>query len=439
MAVLSWGSSGVEVERLQAALKAAGCFNGIVDGFFGAMTYSAVLCFQRAHNLEPDGIAGPATIAALETGAGADDAVTGSARAISLHIGINRVDPAAYGGWDGTLSGCERDAETMAAIAGTEGFSVRRLVAPQADSKTILAEIRRAAQAVTAGGTFLLTYAGHGGQVPDTSGEEQDKLDETWVAFDRQILDDELMQAYAEFDAGVTIVVVSDSCHSGTVNRLLPPGIRGRKNRGEAEWELQQPYAELKASFYRNLAAARPGPADPAFAEYPRPSDELLAREGHLVLATSVGAEVPVHSPAGVSRTPIFAPAPGTASRVAVSGEGRAYATRCIPPGENIAANQIQKRALANAKKQAGEHEDVRADGLLLAGCQDNQLSQEVGGAGVFTTAVNRVWAANNFGASYEQFMSQVVSQMGPTQTPKLSRFGAQSVGISAKTPFDIS
>ena len=35
----------------------------------------------------------------------------------SLHLGLNFVDPAHYGGWDGELRACEFDANDMAAIA----------------------------------------------------------------------------------------------------------------------------------------------------------------------------------------------------------------------------------------------------------------------------------------------------------------------------------
>jgi hypothetical protein len=43
------------------------------------------------------------------------------ARGVSLHIGLNRVDPAHYDGWDGTLNACEFDANAMRAI--TDGSS----------------------------------------------------------------------------------------------------------------------------------------------------------------------------------------------------------------------------------------------------------------------------------------------------------------------------
>jgi metacaspase-1 len=91
-----------------------------------------------------------------------------------------------------------------------------------ATSDAVIQEIGSAALRLSAGDVCLITYSGHGGQVPDSNGDEFDGQDETWVLFDRMLIDDELYQLWSQFDAGVRIVVVSDSCHSGTVLRLRP-------------------------------------------------------------------------------------------------------------------------------------------------------------------------------------------------------------------------
>jgi hypothetical protein len=70
------------------------------------------------------------------------------------------------------------------------------------------------------GDFFWLTYSGHGGQVSDTnSDDETDEKDETWVLYDRQLVDLELYALWGEFKPGVRIFVLSDSCHSGSVTR----------------------------------------------------------------------------------------------------------------------------------------------------------------------------------------------------------------------------
>jgi hypothetical protein len=142
------------------------------------------------------------------------------ARGISLHVGLNRVDPAHYQGWDGALTACEFDANDMRAIAESQGFEARSLLTAEATSDAVLTAIERAAGELDRGDLFLCTYSGHGGQVPDRNGEgEEDRSDETWVAHDRQIVDDELYAQWGRFAPGVRIFVLSDSCHSGTVVR----------------------------------------------------------------------------------------------------------------------------------------------------------------------------------------------------------------------------
>jgi hypothetical protein len=145
--------------------------------------------------------------------------------AMSLHIGVNELDPNHYGGWSGPLDACEFDATDMAAIAKSKQMAATILLTKRATRKAVLAGIRAAANTLRAGDFFFLTYAGHGGQVEDVSGEEPDKLDETWCLFDGQLIDDELYLELGKFAKGVRVFVLSDSCHSGTVTRARPPAL----------------------------------------------------------------------------------------------------------------------------------------------------------------------------------------------------------------------
>ena len=146
------------------------------------------------------------------------------AKGISLHIGLNSVDPAHYDGWDGMLAACEFDAKDMVKLATKHGFEERTLLlTKEATTEEVIQAMQSAAKKLTKGDIFLLTYSGHGGQVPDSNFDEDDRKDETWVLFNRQLVDDELHGLYAGFKAGVRIMVLSDSCHSGTVTRAIPP------------------------------------------------------------------------------------------------------------------------------------------------------------------------------------------------------------------------
>ena len=144
------------------------------------------------------------------------------AKGKSIHIGLNTVDPAHYNGWDGQLQACEYDAKDMQAIAEGKGFESTIMLSKEATAEAVTEAIQQAAGELDKGDLLFLTYSGHGGQVPDTNSDEKgDGNDETWVLYDRQLVDDELFSLWAKFDAGVRIFVLSDSCHSGTVTRDL--------------------------------------------------------------------------------------------------------------------------------------------------------------------------------------------------------------------------
>jgi hypothetical protein len=163
------------------------------------------------------------------------------ARGISINIGLNRVDPDHYGG-PMLLEGCEFDARDMADIARAVGFEPPTLLlSPQATTTAVTQAIGSAARQLQAGDILLLTYSGHGSQVTDKNLDENDGKDETWCLFDRQLVDDELFGLWSEFQAGVRILVFSDSCHSGTVAQfrrgiaLLSENRRAKEEYGERE------------------------------------------------------------------------------------------------------------------------------------------------------------------------------------------------------------
>ncbi len=172
----------------------------------------------------------------------------------SLHLGLNFVDPAQYEGWNGELAACEFDAKDMLALAKARGFaSSQMLLTNAATSAAVIAGITNAAKQLQAGDIFFLTYSGHGGQVPDTNGDEKDNdgMDETWCLYDRQLVDDELYALWSKFKKGVRILVLSDSCHSGTVTRAVPPFLSGGPRQRVMPWITcgKKVYAAHKAAY----------------------------------------------------------------------------------------------------------------------------------------------------------------------------------------------
>jgi metacaspase-1 len=142
------------------------------------------------------------------------------AKGMALTIGLNSVDPKHYGGWSGDLNACEADARDMAEIVKSMKFKISTLLTKSATRKNVASKISGAAKALKAGDIFMLSYSGHGGQLPDINSDETDAEDETWCLYDGELIDDELYDLFSRFKLGVRILVFSDSCHSGTVVKM---------------------------------------------------------------------------------------------------------------------------------------------------------------------------------------------------------------------------
>ena len=182
------------------------------------------------------------------------------ARGRSLHIGLNKIDRKHYG-TDGKLAGCHNDARDMEEMARSLGYDKRvKLLDEQGTVVAVKREINAAAADLRPGDIFLMTYAGHGGQVPDTNGDEAgdtlggaagDGRDETWCLYDRMLVDDELYTLLGGFLRGVRVVVISDSCHSGTVTRAADADGRflGLHNLDQLYETRGEEYDEVQASY----------------------------------------------------------------------------------------------------------------------------------------------------------------------------------------------
>jgi hypothetical protein len=286
---------------------------------------------------------------------------TSRQQARSLHIGLNSVDPKAYAGWSGPLAACEFDAKDMAALATSKGIKPTVLLTKKGTRSAVLAGMRAAAKALKKGDLFLLSYSGHGGQVPDTSGEEADRKDETWCLYDGQLIDDELYFELSKFGAGVRVLVFSDSCHSGTITREIappppPPGMRPKLMPGAV---AMRTYTENK-DFYDQIQA------------------------GVAKAVSGVGGA------GGVGADPDSALA-----QVVASGRLTATVTKFDPSV------------------------------ILISGCQDNQTSMDGDHNGAFTEALLKVWNHGAFKGSYTSLHAKVRAQLPGTQSPNLFTLGS--------------
>ena len=139
----------------------------------------------------------------------------------AIHIGLNYIDSNYYDGkWNGQLNFCVADAQAMHLITTNLNYnSSTVLINETATRENICLELTNLAKNCIQGDMVCITYSGHGGSLPDQNGDEADKLDETWCTYNGHLLDDEIFSCLANFQPGVNVFVISDSCHSGTVTR----------------------------------------------------------------------------------------------------------------------------------------------------------------------------------------------------------------------------
>jgi hypothetical protein len=151
----------------------------------------------------------------------------------SVHIGLNdlQLHYPSLGLYP--LKSCRNDAREMVKIARNQGF-VGILIgekniflndfqeANRATSQNVKKFFADAAKTLESGDILLITFSGHGVQVDQVTNEksltkELDGQNETWCLWNRPFFDIEIYECLTDFKEGVTVIIVSDSCHSGTI------------------------------------------------------------------------------------------------------------------------------------------------------------------------------------------------------------------------------
>ena len=102
----------------------------------------------------------------------------------------------------------------------------------------------------------LIHFSGHGSQAPDTNADEDDGLDESILPYDSRtpeiadITDDEISSLLSKF-ASRSVIVVLDSCHSGTGTRSGPTQVSQR-------WVAPDTRKELYATIHTRQVLTLP-------------------------------------------------------------------------------------------------------------------------------------------------------------------------------------
>lgn len=270
-------------------------------------------------------------------------------KGLSIHIGLDTVDPAHYDGWDGKLEVCEADACDMQELANSCGFESLKLLSADATRDAVTGAIKDAMGKLGEGDMLMVSYSGHGGQIKDLNQDEADLLDETWCLYDGMLIDDELYALWRQFPAGVRILVLSDSCHSGTVVKAA------------------------KSSF--------------------PPSRDTEPKRGK---------------------------------------------SRLMPPPYARRTYNKNRKFYNDILKKKTERTEMKADLILLSGCQDNQQSYESPFNGYFTGSLLAVWNEGQFKGNYFKFHKMISNNIPEYQSPNLLYFGPDVRDFLDKKPFRI-
>jgi hypothetical protein len=141
-------------------------------------------------------------------------------------IGINR-----YRIPGADLRGCVNDVKNMQSVLtrsyGFKGDDITVLTDFAATKKGIESAIRKLVQGGRKGDVLLVHFSGHGSNVPDDDGDEADDRDEilcpTDLDWKNPMRDDWLRKTFDSMRAGVSLTVITDCCHSGTITRAVQP------------------------------------------------------------------------------------------------------------------------------------------------------------------------------------------------------------------------
>lgn len=148
-----------------------------------------------------------------------------------LGIGLNRVDPHAYGGWSGVLQGCINDVTDVARLAYGRGYKKQTILTDSDATWENCIEARlRIGHNMNDSDKFAEWGSHHGSKeknqlIPD---KEIYGTDYAACYYNGIVLDDVLHMLYAQFPKGSSCFAGNDSCLSGTFHR---------SETGRREWD----------------------------------------------------------------------------------------------------------------------------------------------------------------------------------------------------------
>ncbi|MET3535303.1 caspase family protein [Chryseobacterium limigenitum] len=133
----------------------------------------------------------------------------------SLHIGLNETSLIS----NSSLNSPEANSRFYKKIAEENGFETIELLGENATSINLLNTLRAISKKITPDDIFFVTYCGHGFTINDISGEEDTHYDQIAILYDRYFIDDELKNCWSWFPENSKVVLITDCCYGGTLNK----------------------------------------------------------------------------------------------------------------------------------------------------------------------------------------------------------------------------
>jgi hypothetical protein len=127
--------------------------------------------------------------------------------------------------------------------------------------------------------------------------------------------------------------------------------------------------------------------------------------------------------------------------------EAHFAALRVIPPRPRMMPRDVAMRVYMEHEKfydnlqprgATDLREAMRATGVLISGCQDNQTSSDGDRNGLFTQTLLAVWRNGKFTGDYHGFHKAIVKLMPPVQTPNYFTIGPANHAFEKQKPFTV-
>jgi len=182
----------------------------------------------------------------------------------ALCIGINQYPTA-------PLRGCVADAQNWSQAFTQLGFQTRMLIDAQATRSAILQAIGDLIGSSSPGDVVAIQYAGHGTQLPDVDGDDDDTQDEALCPVDfvsgAFLIDDDIRDAFTRIPNGVNVTCFFDCCHSGTISRFAVGGPNAADNGRDRRPRFIAATEEMKEAHRKFRMGARALRAPPVGGE----------------------------------------------------------------------------------------------------------------------------------------------------------------------------